>query len=189
MAVVLLDRDGVIFDTSTYKEPKFINNFNDITYIENALPALALLHAAGHELFVLTNQGGVGKHMTLNDVEKIHRTLTSDAHDAGASFSSIYYCAHRPTDGCGCRKPNIGMVEMLLEDHASLRNEQFYVVGDMTSDILMGENIKQELGLEVCTILVETGCAGLDKKYAVTPDHIEQNLRSVADYILRTHAP
>jgi len=67
------------------------------------------------------------------------------------------------------------MLESLLEQ-VDVDIRQSYLVGDMKSDIEMGERV----GLT--TLLVETGC-GLDQKDKCSPDYVCRSILHAADII------
>ena len=106
----------------------------------------------------------------------------------GAYLDAIYYCPHHPDRGfegeitelkidCNCRKPNTGMITKATKEMNIDLNES-WLIGDSTSDLMTAHNI----GLK--NILVQTGYAGKDKKFEVTPDHIFKDLNQATDFIL-----
>jgi pantothenate kinase len=109
----------------------------------------------------------------------------------GAYLDRIYYCPHHPDQGfanevpelkiaCQCRKPAIGMLEQARTD----LNADFsasWMIGDSTADLLAAH------AAGVRSILLETGAAGLDEKYAVLPDFIAPNLPMAVDFILHRY--
>ena len=56
------------------------------------------------------------------------------AEEAGGFVDGIFYCPHRPDDGCSCRKPGTGLLEQIEREYScSLSN--CYFVGDSLKDI------------------------------------------------------
>jgi D-glycero-D-manno-heptose 1,7-bisphosphate phosphatase len=69
---------------------------------------------------------------------------------AGGTLSGIYYCPHRPDEGCDCRKPAPGLLLRISRDFGqSLRGVPF--IGDKPSDI------EAALAVGARPILVRTG--------------------------------
>jgi D-glycero-D-manno-heptose 1,7-bisphosphate phosphatase len=40
----------------------------------------------------------------------IHRKMTQRLYTFGVTLDAIFYCPHRPEDGCSCRKPKPGLL-------------------------------------------------------------------------------
>jgi len=75
---------------------------------------------------------------------------------AGGSFDGFYYCPHAPTDGCQCRKPQLG----LLNEAAPVVHwdpARSWVIGDKISDVSLG----RAAGLG--SVLVRTGYGAQDE--------------------------
>lgn len=108
-----LDRDGVLnVDAGYVHLPK------DFVWIQGAREAIRTLNAAGHFVFVVSNQSGVARGMfSLDDVERLHVWINSELALLGARVDAFYFCPHHPTEGrgpfareCDCRKPKPGMI-------------------------------------------------------------------------------
>jgi mannose-1-phosphate guanylyltransferase/phosphomannomutase len=56
--------------------------------------------------------------------------------------------------------------------------ERSWLIGDSTTDLQTARNA----GLR--SVLVQTGYAGQDGKYAVKPDHVAENLTAAVQFIL-----
>lgn len=172
--VVLLDRDGVInFERSDYvKSPAELNVF---PYSKKALDRL---RNAGYLLYIVSNQSGVGRGlMTEADLEEVTGELVS----AAGPFDGIFYCTHRPDDGCDCRKPLPGLLRRAFAE-AEKRGHvsEAWLVGDSPLDIAAGAAVGCR------TILVKTG---LNPDYNpldfdVRPDYVAADLTEAASIIL-----
>ena len=95
----------------------------------------------GFELFVVTNQSGVGRgYFSLESVYVIHRQLQNDlrAHKLEA-FKDFAICPHAPSDHCLCRKPSGQMIKDLIEKH-HINPKHSYMVGDKLIDAESGQN-------------------------------------------------
>jgi D-glycero-D-manno-heptose 1,7-bisphosphate phosphatase len=51
----------------------------------------------------------------------------------GIEILKVYYCPHNDLDGCNCKKPKTGMIDMALKDFEIDLSNSFYV-GDSYSD-------------------------------------------------------
>lgn len=130
---VFLDRDGVINDNS-----RPVNQVSQFYFIPGVLQAIKTLGEKGYELFVVTNQGGVGLgYMKKKTLDEIHDYMVRKICEAGGNISGVTACIHRPKAGCPCRKPEPGMILDLARKHGlDLKNS--YFVGDFYTDILAG---------------------------------------------------
>jgi D-glycero-D-manno-heptose 1,7-bisphosphate phosphatase len=128
-----LDRDGVINEN-----PHPINHVGQFVFMEGALAAIRRLDELGYEVFVVTNQGGVGLgFMPEEALDEIHAYMKQQIEDAGGRLAEICACTHKPKDKCACRKPEPGMIlELARRHHIDLRKS--YMVGDFYTDIQAG---------------------------------------------------
>lgn len=146
MNVVILDRDGVInVDSSDY-----IRSPDEWRPIPGSLEAITLLSNSGLDVYVATNQAGVGRGLfSLDDLDAIHRKMHSAVEAAGGEIAGVFYCPHHPCDGCDCRKPGIGLLLQIADRCGAISDVPF--VGDSIKDI-------QAAKLAGCRpVLVRTG--------------------------------
>ena len=170
---VVLDRDGTLIEECSY-----LTDPDQIKLIPGAAEALRRLKGMGLGLVVVTNQSVVGRGLCSDErLQEIHRRLSEILIAEGIELDGLYYCPHKPEDGCRCRKPNLGLMtkaseELSFDLHAS------FVVGDKMSDIQMG----REAGS--VTLLVRTGYGtqtAADRFLA--PDHVVADLTEAAEKI------
>lgn len=135
---VFLDRDGVVNEVLT-KRVKFVNKPNDLYILEGVGKAIQLLNQKGYEVFIVTNQGGIGLgYMTENSLHAIHQKLIQEIAEQGGTIKDIVYCPHSPKAGCECRKPNPKMItELAKKYHINL--SESYMIGDRDVDIMAGK--------------------------------------------------
>lgn len=131
---VFLDRDGVINDNTAH-----VNKPEDLKLYPGACGAIKQLNDAGYQVFVVTNQGGVGcGFMTEATLRQIHEKLEDDLASCGARLTEIAACTHHPKSGCECRKPKPGMITILAAKHGvDLTNS--WLIGDMETDCQAGK--------------------------------------------------
>lgn len=166
---VFLDRDGTL---NSYRG--LIAHPEDLELLSGAAEAVRLLNESGYLAILVTNQPVVARGLcSVAEVQNMHRKLEVLLGREGAYLDDIVFCPHHPDKGypeenpaykitCSCRKPKTGMLEMMAARH-NLDISQSWLVGDSTADIQAGINA----GLR--TVLVHTGEAGKDGKYAGRP--------------------
>jgi histidinol-phosphate phosphatase family protein len=123
---VLFDRDGTLVHDVPYNDDPAL-----VRPVDGAADALRRLRRAGVRVGVVTNQSGVGRGLlTAEQVADVNAAVDA----ALGPFDTWQVCVHAPDDGCGCRKPQPGMVvagaEALGVDVRDLA-----VVGDIGADV------------------------------------------------------
>lgn len=181
---IFLDRDGTL---NVYKG--LLSDIRKFELEEGAAEAVSLINRSGYLAIVVTNQPVVARGMcSLSDVERIHRKMQTLLGEKGAYLDDIVFCPHHPDKGfpgenptykisCDCRKPHIGMIRQMAEKyHIDLRES--YMIGDSTTDIQTG------ILSGTKTVLVRTGEAGLDGKYAVKAEYNADNVLDAVKFVL-----
>ena len=111
--LVILDRDGVINADSD----DYVKSPDEWHPLPGSLDAIARLCRAGFDVVVATNQSGIGRGLfTVETLEAIHARMRDAVAAAGGHIAGIYYCPHRPEDGCDCRKPAPGLLRRIAAD-------------------------------------------------------------------------
>jgi D-glycero-D-manno-heptose 1,7-bisphosphate phosphatase len=135
--LVVIDRDGVINEDSD----DFIKSVGEWRPIAGSLEAIAALHRADWQVAVITNQSGVGRGLydeaTLG---AIHDQMRARVLAAGGELAGVYYCPHRPDEGCDCRKPKPGMFRA-LERELGVSVAGAPYIGDRLSDVEAAEAV------------------------------------------------
>ena len=132
---VFLDRDGTIIQDMHY-----LSNPEQIVFIPGAIAAMREMKESGLDIFLVTNQSGIGRgYFTLDDHRLVQDRLCQMLTDKGIRISDSLFCPHKPDDKCGCRKPETGMWDMISARHG-LRAEESVIIGDKLSDIAFGRN-------------------------------------------------
>jgi D-glycero-D-manno-heptose 1,7-bisphosphate phosphatase len=128
-----LDRDGVINKGHSFNRPK------DLELCEGVPKAIKILNDHEYDVFVVTNQGGVGLgHMKIEALDAIHSKMRDVIQSGGGSIRDIRACTHKPFLGCACRKPKPGMILDLAEVY-NIDKEHSFMVGDRDVDIQAGQ--------------------------------------------------
>jgi histidinol-phosphate phosphatase family protein len=123
---VLFDRDGtLVVDVPYNGDP------DAVVPAQGAERALARLRSAGVPTAVITNQSGVARGLLSEEqVEAVNRRVEELLGPLGPWL----VCTHGPEEGCGCRKPEAGLV---LRAAAALGVDakRVAVVGDIGADV------------------------------------------------------
>lgn len=178
MKAVFLDRDGTIGGTGGGIHPFDFSMYNF------APQAIKSLNEIGVKVFLFTNQSRVGRgYFTEDELIKGFQMMEEQLANHSAFLDGIYYCPHKPEDGCECQKPNIGLLLKAKEMH-NLNLEECYVVGDTGGSDMLAAN---KAGTK--KILVKTGWGeGSLTKYRyewqeIEPDYIADNLVDAVSWI------
>ena len=142
-----MDRDGVINEDSD----AYIKTPEEWIPIPGSLQAIARLNHAGIRVAIASNQSGVGRGLfSIHELNAMHRKLREELAHFGGHVDGIFFCPHRPDEGCNCRKPATGLFESLSRRFSMpLRGVPF--VGDSVSDIQAARSVHAE------PLLVRTG--------------------------------
>jgi D-glycero-D-manno-heptose 1,7-bisphosphate phosphatase len=176
---IFLDRDGVVNQNS----PDYIKCRAEFHPLPGSIEAIARLSQAGIRVIVITNQSAVNREMiSLAELQAIHHELCATVSDKGGRISDIFFCPHRPDEGCACRKPKPGLILAAQQRHG-IDLSRSIMVGDSAKDILAG----QSAGCGNC-ILVRTGDAdaalGALAEKDRRPDRVFADLAATAEWIL-----
>ncbi len=132
---IFLDRDGIInVDHSyVYKKENFV-------FCEGIFETLKHFLSLNYELIIVTNQSGIGRgYYSEKDFEKLTSWMLDEFTCKLIKITKVYHCSHNPDEGCGCRKPAIGMFEKAkVEFDIDMQNS--WMIGDKPSDIQAGIN-------------------------------------------------
>lgn len=177
LKAVFLDRDGTInIDKGYVSKPA------DFEFETRAIEGLMMLKRAGYALFIITNQSGIGRgYYSERDFWNVHQHMCAELKKCGITIEGVFFCPHKPEDGCRCRKPSVGMLEKATSRYA-IDLSKSWVIGDKTADIKLAENF----GLR--GILVMTGISGRDKIYKIKPAYLARDLVDAAQYIISNPA-
>lgn len=177
--VVFLDRDGVINRDS----PAYIKSWDEFEFLPGSLEALKQLHLGGFTAIIITNQSAVGRGMITREIlEGMHGRMSDTVRLHGGRIEDIFYCPHRPDEGCVCRKPKTGLIDQARRKY-SLVQTGAMMVGDSTKDIECARNAGCR-----AAILVKTGNGRQaenqlhDRKIPI--DYLAENLLDAVNWII-----
>ncbi|MDJ0806043.1 MAG: D-glycero-beta-D-manno-heptose 1,7-bisphosphate 7-phosphatase [Gammaproteobacteria bacterium] len=108
MKTIILDRDGVINEDSD----DFIKSPDEWVPITGSLDAVARLNHAGYQVYVASNQSGIGRGLfDIESLNAIHQKMNTELQKIGGRIQAILFCPHAPDEECQCRKPKAGLYE------------------------------------------------------------------------------
>ena len=181
---IFLDRDGTVIRESHYLCEK-----DAVEFEIRALDALRLLLTHEYQLFIVTNQSGIGRgYFTETDYLSIQNYIHDLLSKASIPITKTFYCPHHPTEAkgqylknCKCRKPKPGMIIEALSLYPDIDPAQSFMIGDQLTDVQSGQNA----GLQ--SILVRTGKGQVQSQQLeqAQPDFIADHLYdAVVNFIL-----
>jgi len=129
MAVILLDRDGVVIvnRATNVKSP------SDLELLPGVAEAIARLNGAGFDVAICTNQPEVARGvLTQAQLDDVHEALRRMLASRNAKVDMILFCGY--DHKCPRRKPSGGMLrEALAHYHMTPGDTPF--VGDQADDL------------------------------------------------------
>lgn len=164
---VFLDRDETLNQDSGY-----IVNIEDFAWMPGAAAALKRFHSAGLPIFVVTNQGGIGRgFFTEADMYRFNAHLLAAADAAGGPITDIAFCPHHPLSPdpamagpCDCRKPEPGLLFSLAKKW-KIDLSRSVMIGDRESDVEAGRRAGMPSYLFDKTNLDHLACQVLDRHF------------------------
>lgn len=176
--VALLDRDGVL----NQDRPDYIKNAGELEVFPFARAAVETFKAAGWLVYVVSNQSVVARGLASRaDVDAATAKLTREV----GPVDGVFYCYHKPEDGCDCRKPEPGLLLQALAAAADAGPvEGCWMVGDSERDVEAG----RRAGCRTAVVL--TGRLTASEARALEPpaDVVEDNVLKVAEIITKLPA-
>lgn len=135
---ILLDRDGVINERIG---GSYVTRWAEFKFVRGIVDAISKISRLGLPVILVSNQAGVGKGlMTEVSLEEITWHLEDAFASQGARIDAVYYCPHRPEEGCTCRKPAPGLLLQAAADfHLDLQRSIF--IGDTASDLAAADAV------------------------------------------------
>lgn len=179
MRAIFLDRDGVICKNRA----DHVKSWEEFHFLPGVKESLAVLSQLGLPIIVVTNQAIVGRGIVpAGVVEDIHRRMVNEVAASGGRIDRVVYCPHRPGDGCGCRKPEPGMLLQVAEE-MKIDLAHSYLVGDAVSDLLAG----QRVGCQTFLVLTGRGFQQLLPGLHLVREHftITRDLKMATGQILK----
>jgi len=130
--ILLVDRDGTINEKS--RPGEYVTRWEDFSFIEEAVDAMAQLAEEGFEFAVITNQAGIAREMVDSDeLERIHQGMVSTLDERGIAVRGVYVSPHHWDEEAFDRKPNPGLFYRASQE-LGFRLDRVVYVGDDIRD-------------------------------------------------------
>ena len=176
--VVFIDRDGVI-NVDLWK---YVETWKEFRFEKGALESLKTLTDKGFDIFIISNQAGVGDGIFSEAAMwQVHEKMVAAMAKRDIKIRGARYCTHAKKAKSDCRKPKTQLLEK-ADMNLSFDKDKTFFVGDKLSDLEAGKNFG------VKTILVRTGYGPKTEKELtkkLQPDHIVNDLRDAVPFILK----
>ena len=128
---LFLDRDGII--NIDYGHVYKIEDFKFTDFI---IPFVKKYYDLGYLIVVITNQAGIAKGLyTKDDYLKLNDYMINEFKKNGIEITKTYYCPHKDSDNCNCRKPKPGMYLKAIHD-LNIDPDASISIGDKMSDLI-----------------------------------------------------
>ncbi len=138
---IFLDRDNTLIHDGGY-----VFEIDKFSWINGAAAALKRFHEANIQVFIVTNQGGIGRGIFSEDqMHHFNNHMISAAYRAGGCITDIAFCPHHPLSPnpemaikCCCRKPEPGLLFSLAQKW-KIDLSASVMIGDRDSDVEAGQ--------------------------------------------------
>lgn len=175
---IFLDRDGTLNEGVGY-----VNHKSRFRLFPWTVEAIRAIRDEGFLAVMITNQSGVGRgYFSEEFLREIHEEFQRLLEAAGTRFDGIYYCPHRPDEGCPCRKPKPGMLLQATEE-LGCDLSRSWMIGDNRSDLEAGWSA----GARAALVRTGDGEGNLSyeaRNWSRPPDLVAANLhRAVCDIL------
>ena len=132
---LFLDRDGTLI-----LDKHFLADPAGVELIPGVADALRRARALGYQLFLATNQSGIGRGLhTLDDAHRVNARMEELLGLPWPIFDEICIAPEAPDQPSLYRKPSPRFIHEMLAKH-HLAPDQCWMVGDRESDLLAGLN-------------------------------------------------
>jgi len=139
MKIAFIDRDGTLIWEPP--ETKQVDSLDKLRILPGVIDGLQTLQEDGFELVMVTNQDRIGSSSFPKEVfEAPQKEFLSQLKKEGITFRSVFVCPHKQEDGCDCRKPKTGMVDVFLKENA-IDLDASVMIGDRETDGQFAEAI------------------------------------------------
>ncbi|HWX80905.1 MAG TPA: histidinol-phosphatase [Steroidobacteraceae bacterium] len=136
--IVFLDRDGTLNEETPDER---IDSLAKVRLMPGVVPALLDLQRAGYSFVIVSNQDGLGTPtLPREPFEATHRFIMELFRSQGIEFEEVFFCPHFKHEGCGCRKPQVGMVREYLAAN-EIDKQRSFMVGDRDTDLEFAANL------------------------------------------------
>ncbi|MGH8297768.1 MAG: bifunctional histidinol-phosphatase/imidazoleglycerol-phosphate dehydratase HisB [Steroidobacteraceae bacterium] len=137
-ATLFIDRDGTLVEEPPDEQ---VDSLEKVRFMPGVFAALTDLKRQGYRLVMVTNQDGLGTDSFPQPAfEQPQQFILATLRSQGIDFDAVFVCPHFKTDGCGCRKPNTGLVADYIRA-SGVDLSCSAVVGDRDTDLEFAANL------------------------------------------------
>lgn len=123
----------------------YVYRKDDVEFIEGIFELCRAAASLDYEVFVVTNQAGIGRgYYTEEQFLELTEWMCDVFRTQGVEIRRVYHCPYHPEHGLGvfrqdafCRKPNPGMILQATEEYG-LDLAASLLIGDSQTDIQAG---------------------------------------------------
>lgn len=135
---LFLDRDGVI---NRRIPGDYVKRWEDFDFTPGTLEAIARFSEIFGNIFVVTNQQGIGKgQMSEEDLLMLNKHMLEAIKQAGGRIDKVYFCPDLEASGSFFRKPRIGMALRARKEFPGVHFRTSLMAGDSLSDMKFGKS-------------------------------------------------
>ena len=122
--VVFIDRDGVI-NVDLWK---YVETWKEFRFEKGVLDALKTLTDKGFDIFIISNQAGVGDGIFSEAAMwQVHEKMVAAMAKREIKIKGARYCTHGKKAKCDCRKPKTLLLEKAVMNLSFDRDKTFFV--------------------------------------------------------------
>jgi len=137
-SVLFIDRDGTLIEEPADFQ---VDALDKVRLVNDVIPALIELSAAGYRLVIVSNQDGLGTNSFPEPDYRICQDhMLALFSSQGITFGEIFVCPHLPDEGCECRKPRAGLLTRFLAE-TDIDPRRSAVIGDRETDMGLAQKI------------------------------------------------
>lgn len=136
---LFLDRDGVINERII---DDYVKSIEEFQFIHGAQQSITDFTQIFGNIFVVTNQQGIGKGlMTESNLIDVHTYMLDEVQKFGGNITRCYFAPKLASENDGMRKPGSGMGFKAKSDFPSVDFNRSVMIGDSDSDIEFGKRL------------------------------------------------
>jgi len=170
--LIFLDRDGVINEEPSNFGFDYVVDIKFFKFYPRVFSALRLLVENRYDIYVISNQAGVGKGIFSKEMlDKITDYMLGELGKKGIIIKGVKYCTHTPDENCDCRKPQTKLFEDVYKNYNSDKKRIFFITDQQ-------RDIKAALNFGMKSILILGGRSRIKEIFAFEskPDYIAVDL-------------
>lgn len=128
---IFLDRDGTI-----NKDNGYMYKTEELEILDGVIEGLLYAQNKGYLLIIITNQSGINRgYFSVESMKRFNEELKRKLLQYNIHIDDIYYCPHKPSENCSCRKPSPDLVFKAKEKY-NIDLEKSFFIGDKDTDTL-----------------------------------------------------